>query len=181
MNQSAVGVDTGGTFTDFVWVEGDRLRIHKQLSTPTDPSQAVHHLETAVRATRAELGSERVAWGAVHRYRFGSLDLAGDGASGAYGTFRVMRFDAIDGLPHRIAGNLQPGQPLSGFGDAWVLLVDFSQPVTGWSVLAYGQTTNLDSPHSRDQIGIFADHQLRRAWYTEPEIRAHLAREYRPE
>jgi N-methylhydantoinase A len=37
----AVGVDTGGTFTDFVWLDGDTLHIHKQLSTPDDPSRAV--------------------------------------------------------------------------------------------------------------------------------------------
>ncbi len=36
------GTDTGGTFTDFVWFDGDgRLQIHKQLSTPQDPSQAI--------------------------------------------------------------------------------------------------------------------------------------------
>lgn len=39
---ATLGVDTGGTFTDFVWIGGDgRLYIHKQLSTPADPSQAV--------------------------------------------------------------------------------------------------------------------------------------------
>ena len=32
-------------------------------------------LEAAVRATRAGYGSETVAWGDVHRFRFGSLDL----------------------------------------------------------------------------------------------------------
>ncbi len=37
-----IGIDTGGTFTDFVWVDGDgRLRIHKQPATPDDPSRAV--------------------------------------------------------------------------------------------------------------------------------------------
>ncbi|MFW6097784.1 MAG: hydantoinase/oxoprolinase family protein [Chloroflexota bacterium] len=36
-----VGVDTGGTFTDFVWVDGGRLGVHKQLSTPQDPSRAI--------------------------------------------------------------------------------------------------------------------------------------------
>lgn len=35
------GIDTGGTFTDFVWLENGRLRVHKQLSTPADPSRAV--------------------------------------------------------------------------------------------------------------------------------------------
>jgi acyl-homoserine-lactone acylase len=130
---------------------------------------------------RTAFGSERVAWGEANRFRFGDVDLPGDGASGTYGTFRVMRFDAVDpASPVRVAGHVSRDRVPAGFGDAWVLLVDFSQPVSAWSVLAYGQTTNLDSPHSRDQIRIFADHTLRRAWYTEAEIRANLEREYRP-
>ncbi len=37
-----LGVDTGGTFTDFVWLdENGRMHIHKQLSTPHDPSEAI--------------------------------------------------------------------------------------------------------------------------------------------
>lgn len=37
-----VGVDVGGTFTDFVFVEDDgRVRYHKVASTPADPSQAI--------------------------------------------------------------------------------------------------------------------------------------------
>ena len=41
MNQR-LGVDTGGTFTDFVWLSEDgRTQIHKQLSTPHDPSEAI--------------------------------------------------------------------------------------------------------------------------------------------
>jgi acyl-homoserine-lactone acylase len=137
-------------------------------------------LREAVRTTRASYGSELVAWGEVNRFRFGSLDLPGDGASGTYGTFRVMRFDRLDGIDRRVAGNIGDGRPLVGFGDAWVLLVDFAPPVTGWSVLAYGQTTNPASRHSSDQIRIFASHDLRRAWYTEEEIRQHTMREYRP-
>jgi acyl-homoserine-lactone acylase len=153
-------------------------------STPrgvADPAEAVRQLAAAVASVRNAFGSERVAWGEANRFRFGELDLPGDGASGTYGTFRVMRFDAVDPVsPVRAAGHIGRDRPTAGFGDAWVLLVDFSQPVTGWSVLAYGQTTSVDSPHSRDQIRIFADHKLRRAWYTEAEIKANLEREYRP-
>jgi len=37
-----LGVDTGGTFTDFVWLDGDgRWQIHKELSTPSNPAAAV--------------------------------------------------------------------------------------------------------------------------------------------
>lgn len=36
-----LGVDTGGTFTDFVVLTDDQIRIHKCLSTPSAPEQAI--------------------------------------------------------------------------------------------------------------------------------------------
>ncbi len=36
-----IGVDTGGTFTDFIYKDGERWGVHKRLSTPHDPSEAV--------------------------------------------------------------------------------------------------------------------------------------------
>ena len=36
-----IGIDTGGTFTDFVLFDGARLRTHKELSTPAAPEQAI--------------------------------------------------------------------------------------------------------------------------------------------
>jgi len=36
-----LGIDTGGTFTDFVYFDADGLRFHKALSTPDDPSRAI--------------------------------------------------------------------------------------------------------------------------------------------
>ena len=41
MAQGFLGVDTGGTFTDFVLWQDGRLRIHKVLSTPQAPEQAI--------------------------------------------------------------------------------------------------------------------------------------------
>jgi acyl-homoserine lactone acylase PvdQ len=160
------------------WQASDPAKTPHGLS---DLQAAVTHLAAAVAAVRAAFGSERVAWGDAVRFRIGDVDLPGDGAPGTYGTFRVMRFDAVDpSSPIRVAGNVNRDRAPVGFGDAWILLVDFSKPVTGWSVLAYGQTTNLDSPHSRDRIRILAGHRLRRAWFTEEEIKANLEREYRP-
>src|SRR3954465_13022303 len=36
-----VAIDTGGTFTDCVWVERGHVRMLKVFSTPPDPSQAI--------------------------------------------------------------------------------------------------------------------------------------------
>jgi len=41
MSVSILGVDTGGTFTDFVLLREDRLRVHKVLSTPDAPERAI--------------------------------------------------------------------------------------------------------------------------------------------
>ena len=38
---SHLGVDTGGTFTDFVLLSKNKITIHKTLSTPDDPSRAI--------------------------------------------------------------------------------------------------------------------------------------------
>jgi acyl-homoserine-lactone acylase len=132
-----------------------------------------------VRWTRTAWGAEDVAWGAVHRFRTGPLDLPGDGAAGALGLYRVMTFHrAPDG---RLVAGRVPGvdDPL-GSGDAWVLLVHFTQPVRAWSVLAYGQTSRAGSPHAHDQLRLFAEHRLRPVRFTEAEIAAHTTRDYAP-
>jgi N-methylhydantoinase A/oxoprolinase/acetone carboxylase beta subunit len=36
-----VGIDTGGTFTDFVFLSTGKIWVHKVLSTPPDPSEAI--------------------------------------------------------------------------------------------------------------------------------------------
>lgn len=41
MSSHWLGVDTGGTFTDFVYFDGDSVRIHKVLSTPDAPERAI--------------------------------------------------------------------------------------------------------------------------------------------
>lgn len=144
-----------------------------------DETLAISHLEAAVRRTRELYGSERVEWGTVHRLRIGPLDLPGDGADGSYGAYRVMRYQRTsDGK--RVMGIPKVGAEPVGFGDGWIMLVHFTRPVTAWSVLAYGQTFDAASPHSRDQLEIFARHELRPVYFTEAEIKANTQRSYRP-
>ncbi len=145
----------------------------------SDPAQAVQALEEAVIWTRKTFGSEAIAWGEVNRYRFKGIDLPADGAPGNYGMFRVLRFTPQpDGK--RVAGWVGNDKPLAGFGDGWVLAVEFARPVKAYSILAYGQTTNPNSKHSRDQIELYAKHQYKKIWFTEAEIKANLERAYRP-
>ena len=59
--QRLLGVDTGGTFTDFVLLENGRLRVHKQLSTPEAPEQAILAGLAALNVSRDDLLLVQVA------------------------------------------------------------------------------------------------------------------------
>jgi N-methylhydantoinase A len=58
-----VAIDTGGTFTDAVWVQQGRVRILKVLSTPSDPSRAIVQ---ALRQILAENGGRPLAFRLLH-------------------------------------------------------------------------------------------------------------------
>jgi N-methylhydantoinase A len=45
-----IAIDTGGTFTDCVWVEDGRIRMLKVFSTPDDPSRAIADALEKIRA-----------------------------------------------------------------------------------------------------------------------------------
>jgi len=53
-----IAIDTGGTFTDCVWVEAGRLRMLKVFSTPVDPSHAI--VEAIRRITEENTAAELV-------------------------------------------------------------------------------------------------------------------------
>ena len=147
-----------------------------------DTGAAMKHLAEAVTWARATYGSADVAWGDANRYRFGDIDLPGEGAGSQLGAFRVQVFDApeVKDSRVRVAGWAAADRQLAGGSDAWVLLVHFTKPLQAFAVLAYGQTTDRSSPHSRDQIRILANRDLRPVWFTDAEVAAHTEREYRP-
>ena len=59
-----VGVDTGGTFTDFVFVQEGKLRVFKIASTPRDPSVAIFEgLERVATETGAAISDLEVIHG----------------------------------------------------------------------------------------------------------------------
>src|SRR4051812_47181762 len=56
-----IAVDTGGTFTDCVWVEDGHVRMLKVFSTPDDPSRAIVEVITnVVEASRPRLAKPNV-------------------------------------------------------------------------------------------------------------------------
>ena len=60
-----LGIDTGGTFTDFVLFDGQGLRVHKVLSTPDAPERAILQGVSELGITAAQFASLTVVHGST--------------------------------------------------------------------------------------------------------------------
>jgi N-methylhydantoinase A len=101
-----LGVDAGGTFTDFVWSDGAQIRIHKVLSTPHAPEQAI------LQGVR-ELGLQGKVFYLVHGSTVATnAVLEGKGVRTCYVTNRGLAdVLTIGRQARRELYNLQPQKP----------------------------------------------------------------------
>ena len=130
---------------------------------------AVSAFEEAVSSVEEKYGTWDLAWGDVHRLRLGDLDLPVGGGPGGLGCFRVLWFSDDKDGKRKIRG-----------GDGWQLAVEFSDPPRAYSILAYGQSSDEESPHHTDQAALFAANKMKKVAFTEAEIQQTLIRQYRP-
>ena len=131
----------------------------------SDPAAAVAALEAAANEVESNYGSLDVAWGEVHRLRIDDVDLPANGGPGELGIFRVTNFRPDGKVRFRAEG-----------GDSFVALIEFSQPVRAMVLLSYGNSSQPGSPHRTDQLGLYSQKRLRRAWLSRDEIEDNLSR-----
>ena len=125
--------------------------------------------QEAVAHLLEHFGSINVAWSEINRIQRGDLDVGVGGGPD---------------LPHALYGQFNDnGRLIGGNGDSYVLMVrwDAEGQVTSWSVHQFGSATAVaDSPHYNDQVTLFANRELKPVWFEEADVRANLARAYRP-
>ena len=115
-----IGIDTGGTFTDVVRVDGRRTTVHKRRSTPDDPARAVLDGLSSVRRRTEEpvdlvhgttVGLNAVLTGELARTAF----VTNHGCEDLIEIGRQERTDLYALLPHRpvppVARRLRVGVP----------------------------------------------------------------------
>lgn len=135
-----------------------------------DPARAVRTLAEAAATTRREHGRIDPAWGDLVRVIRGDVDVPVGGCSGIYGCFRVLSIRPTGDGRYQNAG-----------GDGWVLVVEFTQDgPRARSIMAYGASSQPDSPWYDDQAAMYARGELKPVAFSEVEIAAQLVRSYRP-
>lgn len=142
------------------WQERAPLTTPKGLANPAAAAAA---LEKAARNTMDRFGALDVPWGDVYRLRMAERDLPASGGPSRLGVFRSLEF-----APEK------DGRFRALFGDSFVALVEFSQPVRAKALLSYGNASQPGSRHRGDQLALFARKQLRPVWRSRREIEANL-------
>ena len=144
------------------------------MTTPrgiADPAAAAEAFPAAVATVAQRYGGWNVAWGDVHRVRYGDVDVPVGGCAGALGCFRVLAFSTAP-----------DGKRVVDGGDGWVITVQFDDDgdPRGYSVLAYGQSPNPDSPYHDNQAALFAANEMKPILWTEADIEGAIRERYRP-
>lgn len=166
--------DSRGAVLFAAWAQG--LDLKQLFATPWNPAaplttpdgiaqpkEAIAALEAAATKVQAAYGSLDVPWGKVFRVRYGNVDLPANGAEDPLGVFRSLWF-----APNKDGSFQTIG------GDSFVAVVEFANPVKAKVLNSYGNSTQPNSPHQTDQLGMFARQQLRDVWRSRQEIQQHL-------
>ena len=158
--------DGEGTFA-VEWSADDPTASPRGLA---DKKRAVETFLAALDEVTRLYGRPDVTWGDTHRIRKGeSVDLPASGGSGLKGCFRVLGFKRAD-----------DDKLVAYGGDSWVFAVEFSQPPKAYTIVAYSESEIEGSRHFGDQAPLFSANRMKRAAFTDEQIKAQLISTYRP-
>ena len=151
--------------------------------TGEEPPGWLDALEATVEQLQADWESWEVPWGDINRHQRTAVGRevatfdddapslpAPSAAGGAVGTIFSYFAQRPEGLKKRygVAGH------------AYVSVVEFGQPVTGLSVIPFGQSGDPLSRHYLDQAPLFLRGEFKPAWRNLNDIKANLERAYHP-
>jgi acyl-homoserine-lactone acylase len=158
-------------FADKFLARGDNIyRIPYDYRKPLEsaigvanPAHSNADLAAAAVDCKRLYGSLDVAWGDVHRFDRGKLDLPANGASGKYGVFRTMQFARKKG-----------GKLYASHGETFVCAIEFGTPQKAQCLLGYGNASQPGSKHIEDQLPLMTEKKLHPVWREVADIEANL-------
>jgi acyl-homoserine-lactone acylase len=167
-NAGSTGAVLFARWFDMLGSSGFEIRYDPKdpVNTPRglkEPEKAVEILVRASTDLKKRYGAQDIPWGDIHRIRLNDIDLPASGGGGRYGILHTMEYmDDHDGKRRVV------------FGETYIAVTEFGDPVRAMVLLGYGNATQSGSIHAGDQLEYMAAGKLRPALLNRHEILENL-------
>jgi len=161
--------------------EEDQVQVVKKFAATAEPRTLLEPLYHTVQDLKKRFGAWGIAWGEVNRFQriSGSLENTFDDAQPSFPVaFAPATWGMLPSYNSRTFSNTRKRYGVSG--NSFVCAVEFGERVRARSLLAGGNSGNLQSPHFFDQGEMYASGTFKEVWFYKEDVLKNAKRQYRP-
>ena len=163
------------------FAQAERLNVPDYIATRVGPDASLAALSAAIDRLTRDFGDWRTPWGRINRFQ--RLDDAivphfDDTRPSVPVPFTSAQWGSLASFGAK--SPLGSKRYYGTTGNSFLAIVEFGQRVSATAIMAGGQSGDPASPHFADQIGRYAEGQLRPVYFYPDQLEGHVERRYRP-
>jgi acyl-homoserine lactone acylase PvdQ len=161
--------------------DDDQVTATKRFAATATADQLVIPLLETVNQLKQQFGTWEIQWGDVNRYQRISNDLVQNYNDDII-SYPVPFASALWGMLPSYNSRTFPGtkKRYGIHGNSFICAVEFGKKIKAKSLLAGGNSGNLNSPHFKDQLEMYTKGQFKDVLFYKDDVLKHAERTYHP-
>lgn len=163
--------------------EGEMSQVEatKQYALTAPAKEVLAALDRTVTDLQKRFGTWKIEWGTINRFQRISTEMA-QPFSDSLASVPIGFTSAVWGcLPAYVSRYFNGSNKRYGVsGNSFISSVEFGKRVKAKSLLAGGQSGNMQSPHFKDQLENYTKGVFKEVWFYPEEVHLHAEKTYHP-